>query len=230
MQNKLVITFRPFLYIALGILLSIPFAPVTDAEGMRAFASIIPFTSALAGIGLQFAIEKLFIFKEVEIDKSQYFLGAGILTFILLIFLISFTPVMLKVKGKNGFIVTDSCQPHEIALQTKIYPGSSIVIYPDEEFFLDWIPNLHYPRFRQGLRIFPPHFVEFFTSFTPPYQISLIKYSPENKEAYIVIDDPQFFNKPGKYQICGTFSENQIESRVGTIFVVRSMHLQTQLL
>ncbi|NMB53959.1 MAG: hypothetical protein GYA15_04590 [Leptolinea sp.] len=130
-----------------GLLISLPFAPPTDAEHMRAYAASIP--SMLLTVGLPLNIFN----KDRDVDfayQEEY--STGILSFtVILLCAVIFGPLILRVTTPGLSLPKTSCPNGLDAVVARISPGSFVSIGQDPEDPF----GIPYARFQKNLDQFP---------------------------------------------------------------------------
>lgn len=187
------------LFSLVGILLSVPFVPVQDTLFMRAYAVTIPFIIFIPCLGVDFVTRKAVLKSDQNANKN-----IGLYIFIVLIFIITvFIPLILHGKNKFSELENLECEKDQDRLVFSVNKNSSIRIFPENYFFLDWAPNFHKSRFYQNIRVYSfSDFVDPLSEFNPPFElrvgINLIDY----EDIYVVFQGEDFINNYGVYEIC----------------------------
>jgi hypothetical protein len=187
----------------IGILLSVPFLPPTDAFRMRVFASSIVIFALLPAMGLDFILRRLNLtFLTPTFPENQ----TPVVWFsVPLIVLMIAGPFVLK--GSEGPLQVDSptsCVDGSTALLVRFDPGTSINIVRQSEPLLDWVPDFHRGTFRMRVHDFPnPYFISWADRL--PQGTTLFYALDQNsyRQALIVASSDSIPNPPAKLAICG---------------------------
>jgi len=220
---------QPFFLILLlallGILLSVPFL-ISDTTNMRAFAATIPFLIFFPAIGMYELIQKIPVvsnlikFKPV-INNNAFSTISVSITMVMLTFL----PVFLFPFFKPLVIPKINCPTGQTEIAVDLKSGTYVKVFPNSDFFLDWMPNFHETRFksdyvsssidymRDEIRQLPSKFEIVST-------INLI----DNKDMFLIITDQTMFDKFGQYSICGYWSTSPIVSHLSQFFYSNSFY------
>jgi hypothetical protein len=130
-----------------GLLISLPFAPPTDAEHMRAYAASIPAMLLAAGLPLNMFNKKRGVDFAGQEENST---GLLCLTGILLCAVI-FGPLIIRITTPGLSLPKTSCPDGMDAVVARISPGSFVSIgqNPEDPF------GIPYARFKKDLDQFP---------------------------------------------------------------------------
>ena len=217
---------RPFFMILLlallGILLSVPFL-ISDTSNMRAFAATIPFLIFFPALGMHELIKKIpgFIEFEPTTSKNEFNQEAVSIVMVMLTIL----PIFLLPFLKPLAIPRIICPPGQIQIAADLKSGTYVKIFPDSDFFLDWMPNFHEIRFKTT-----------YLSYTLDEMRNEIKLLPskaeimstinllDNKDMFLVIVDQTMFDQFGRYSICGNWSTFPTQAHVSQYFYADSFY------
>jgi hypothetical protein len=133
---------------AIGIFISVPFLPPTDAYRMRPYAASIAVFAALPAMGLAYLTQKIKILHqtgEVIIPSKS------ILVFSLILIVSTLAgPAFIKATAKPQSIQTVSCANNLTPILIRLDDGTHINLKRQNEIFLDWMPNFHTGVFRKN--------------------------------------------------------------------------------
>ena len=217
---------RPFFLILLlallGILLSVPLL-ISDTTNMRAFAATIPFLIFFPASGLHELIKKIpglikFNPTTTNNEINQITVSIVMVMFTILpIFLLPF----LKPLATPRII----CPPGQTQIAVDLKSGTYVKIFPESEFFLDWMPNFHEIRFKTN-----------YLSYSLDAMRNEIKQLPskaeimstinlmDNKDMFLIIVDQTMFDKVGLYSMCGNWSTFPTQDYVSQYFYADSFY------
>jgi uncharacterized membrane protein len=165
-------------YVTLTTLLSVPFVPPGDAYKLRLYAAVIPLIGMLPALGLVEAFKWLNFGKNLErlshqghkfflkIDQKlralsasdgQYEFPNGALGAfsLVLILLVVGGPLFARWVSLPADITPIECTKGQQALYIEYRAGSFVSIWPEDRFFLDWLPNVHSSRFQKFIHGLP---------------------------------------------------------------------------
>lgn len=199
--------YRILLLTLLGTLLSVPFI-TADASYMRAYASSISFIVIFPALGVCELVKRI-----PRLDRTvfypthlRYLYQIEVLIAILVI--LPFLAILPRHINQPKISGRQICPNGEENIAVEISGGSFLSIYPNSEFFLDWVPNLHEARFkssyissrvenmREEVRLLPARL-----------QIANTIDLYSNKDMVLIIKDSAIFGKSGWYSICGKWSD-----------------------
>jgi len=128
---------------SLGILLSVPFVPPTDAYRVRLYAATIVFFGLLPSLGIVH-IGDLFKIRAISAAATEIQQGPVITAFTGFLLLSILTAPMLSRAASQSPPHTDfTCPEGMKQALVRFDPGAHLQISRDRESFLDWMPNFH---------------------------------------------------------------------------------------
>jgi hypothetical protein len=139
-----------FLWILLGIFLSIPFLPPRDAGQMRVYAAAIPFLALLPGVGLSDRNNA----SAGEVSPEGFPLALAVLT--------AFTAALLVVGPIRFYVSRESpvevaalsCEVGRTPVRLRLYPDSYVTIREDQAILHTRLPEVQISDFRASLAEF----------------------------------------------------------------------------
>jgi len=140
--------------LTLGIVLSVPFVPPSDADIMRAYAATIPISAALPALVFTpfFRAVKLnLLLKTPSLDlefKVPCFFGLA------LVFLCFIAPIATQIVSKPSQFIEVSCPNHVEPLYMKFRSGSVVQLVDDRALQRTHLPDIRLSDFRNGLAVF----------------------------------------------------------------------------
>jgi hypothetical protein len=207
---------------AMGVLISVPFLPPTDAYRMRPYAASMIIFGLLPAMGLLFRMETLklrFLPKRVTEDAKE----SSTVTFTSLLVLgMILGPLIIKSFGNPPQFSSATCEPGTDVLSLRFDPGTHFSILRQDEPGLDWMPNFHIGRFRRNAHSLPnSDLIQWAESIEPGTSIfyTLDYHSWRN---ILVVVPTTLLPQPGVlWQVCGKWEEDQ-NLRTYNIFYVRT--------
>ncbi len=194
---------RKFSYLIIfsliGILISVPFVTIQDTYYMRAYAATMPFVVLLPCLGIDFITRK----KPFNVHQKENN-GKGFIAFIVLILLATlFYPIVINRENQFSNSKTLRCEKDESHIIFSVNKGSSIRIFPENAFFLDWAPNFHKSRFYQNIRTYSlSDFVDPLSELDPPFELRVGINLENYEDVYIVFQGKDFITDYGIYELC----------------------------
>jgi hypothetical protein len=136
---------------AIGVLLSVPFVPPTDAYRVRLYAASIVIFGLLPSMGVSLLTSqiKLRLFSQPNL-KIQDSNVTTVFSILLIIMVLGGT-LLAKASSQPmpAFIV--NCPASEDAIAIRFNAGTSINILGEKMLFLDWMPNFHHGQFKRNI-------------------------------------------------------------------------------
>jgi hypothetical protein len=215
---------RPFFMILLmallGIFLSVPFL-ISDTSNMRAFAATIPIIIFFPALGIVEIINRIPVFSKFKPTTSNFPFSQ--ITISITMVLLTILPIFLFLFLKPSVIPQINCPTGQTQITADLINGTYVKIFPESEFFLDWMPNFHESRFKTT-----------YLSYTMDALRNEIKLLPsraeimstinllDNKELFLVIVDQAMFDQFGRYSICGNWSTFATQVHISQYFYADS--------
>jgi hypothetical protein len=138
---------------AIGVFISVPFLPPTDAYRMRPYAASIIIFAALPAMGLNFIISRIkrMPLAEKVLDKSLIpsFSYMPVYAFILIPVLL-IGPILIKSIAKPQSVQATTCADGLTPIVVRLDGGTYINLKKQNDPFLDWMPNFHTGTFREN--------------------------------------------------------------------------------
>lgn len=189
---------------AIGVLLSVPFVPPTDAYRVRLYAASIVTFGLLPAMGVSLLVSwvksGLLSQPDAEIQNSNLSAVFGALFVALVLGGI----LLAKESSQPPPSLTVVCAAGEDALATRFNPGSSVNILREKTLFLDWMPNFHQGQFKRSVHsLADRHLIEYLEALAPGTSIfSALDYL-SNRSALIAAPT-DLLPTPGAYVgLCG---------------------------
>ena len=116
-----------------------------------------------------------------------------------------------------------SCPSGQTEIVVDIQAGSYLKIFPNSDFFLDWMPNFHENRFKTSyISISYSDLRDEISLLPSKFEIMSIINLIDSKGMYLIITDQAMFDKLGQYSICGNLSTAPSIAHVSQFFYSKS--------
>ncbi len=207
---------------ALGVFVSVPFLPPTDAYRMRPYATSMIAFGLLPAMGLLFSLEttKLHLAQKEDVQATYPYLLAALTILLLVCTLLG--PVAIKNFGEVPAFPQASCDAGMDLVSIRFDPGTYFSVIRQKEPGLDWIPNFHIGRFRRNSHdMADPNMIQWTDSIEPGKTLfyTLDYHSMEN---VLIVAHTDQLPVPGSlWQVCGE-RETEAEMKRYNIFYVRA--------
>jgi len=206
---------------ALGILISVPFLPPTDAYRMRPYATSMIVFGLLPGMGLLLGMDTLkFRFLSKPEPNSIPSNMISILTAPLLIATLA-GPVAIKNIGEAPQFQAGACEAGLDLVSMRFDPGTHFNIIRQNEPGLDWMPDFHLKRFQRNSHSLPDPAMIKWAQSIPPLTTIFYSLDFQSLEKVLVVTPTILLPDPGTlWQACGVWEIDPSLS-VYKIFYVR---------
>jgi hypothetical protein len=190
---------------AIGIFISVPFLPPTDAYRMRPYAASIVIFAALPAMGATYLLShiKTNFFHPTNNDfiiPPKTMLAYGFI----LISAMLIGPVLIKSTAKPYLVQTTSCASGLTPIMVRFDEGTYINLKKPSEPFLDWMPNFHTTTFTKNSHsLADSYMINWAEGIEPPKTIFLTLNYLNNKKALVVLPKTLLPQKGTLMQICG---------------------------
>jgi hypothetical protein len=151
MRNRADPVYSLVLAAALGVFLSVPFLPPTDAYRMRPYAASVVVFAALPAFGFDFLLNQLkrIPLADKVLDKPSLRASSSMLAFMaILLPVLLAAPVLIQSAAKPQRVPAVSCPEGLTPIFVRFDEGTYIHLKRQSEPFLDWAPNFHIGTFR----------------------------------------------------------------------------------
>lgn len=194
---------------AIGVLLSVPFVPPTDAYRVRLYAASIVTFGLLPAMGVSLLVSwiksRLLSKPDAEIQNSNISAVFGTL----LVILILGGTLLAKASSQPSSALTVICATGEESIATRFNPGSSVNILREKDLFLDWMPNFHQGQFKRSVHsLADTYLIRYLESLPPGTSIFSALDYPSNRSALIAAPTA-LLPSPGSYiGLCGHWEKD----------------------
>jgi hypothetical protein len=192
---------------AIGILLSIPFVPPTDAYRVRLYAASIVIFGLLPAMGVSLIVEKIKLFPQPEPRGQESNITAIFST--LLVIMVLAGPLLTKAFSHPVPFPSFSCPPDKEKILIHFDPGSSINVLREKELFLDWMPNFHQGHFKESVHSLADiNLIQYLEGLPPGISIFSSLERLSNQITLVIIPTSQL-PQPGTYAgFCGQWESD----------------------
>ncbi len=194
---------------AIGVFISVPFLPPTDAYRMRPYAASIVIFAALPAMGLHYILNQAKKIPQLRVDKildknDIPQIGSMLVYAFVLIPVILIGPVLIKSTAKPQSIQTTPCADGLTPIVVRFNEGTYINIKKQNELFLDWMPNFHTGTFRKNSHsLADSNMINWAESIEPPKTIFLTLDYLTDKNTMVVFPTTLLSQADTLMQICG---------------------------
>jgi hypothetical protein len=190
---------------ALGVLISVPFLPPTDAYRMRPYAASIIVFAALPAMGLTFITSQIKTKFFSQADNSIIFPPNSMLAYgFILISVMLIVPVLIKSTAKPQPTQTTVCASDLTAIVVRFDEGTYINLKKQNDPFLDWMPNFHTGTFRENSHsLADSYMINWAEGIEPPKTLFVTLDYLDNRTALVVMPTSLLPKTGALTQICG---------------------------
>lgn len=194
---------------ALGILVSVPFVPPTDAFRVRLYAATIPFFALLPAMGLFFILESLKI-PFVQVKQNIHFYPSYPLTAssVALIVVLICAPLMIKSNGESPLLPQRTCPAGMDSFFARFDPGTFINIQRENKVFLDWMPDFHISQFQRNAHNLPDTNLTNILDTIPPLSTLFYAVDLQTSQEAIFVAKTELLHPGTLIQACGKLNYN----------------------
>ncbi len=205
-----------------GIFISVPFLPPTDAYRMRPYAASIIVFGILPALGLVFPAEKwktrIFVNLPVEMPPSSLIAWFSVA----LTLLILTGPPIIKAFGASPQVSPPACAPGTSTLLLRFDPGTWVNIVRQNSEILDWMPNFHRSSFRENAHALPDVHLINWTETVEQSNSFFVAMDYLSYKPAIVVTDTEFLPAPGSLvQVCGTWETRPELASFGIFYATK---------
>ncbi len=205
----------------LGILISVPFLPPTDAYRMRPYAASMIVFGLLPALGLLFGMD---VFKLPVSNISNGYKKPGMLvTFtVLLVSAVLLGSLAVKGLGKPPQFERVTCAAALDLVSVRFDRGASFNILRQNQPGLDWMPDFHIGRFRRNAHSLPDASMITWAETLEPLRSLFYTLDYRSSEKVLVVSPTSLLPAPGSlWQVCGEW-EADLALDIYHIFYARS--------
>ena len=206
----------------LGVLISVPFLPPTDAYRMRPYAASMIIFGLLPALGLLSGMEILKVLPTTR-SISEGAKPGGLVLFTTLLLLAALPgPLVLKALGNPPPFGQARCVPELALISVHFDRGTHFNILRQSEPGLDWMPDFHIGRFRQNAHSLPDANMIAWAEDLRPLTSLFQTLDSRSSKRVLVVAPTAILPPPGSsWQVCGEW-ETDPTLKVFNIFYARA--------
>lgn len=188
----------------LGIFISVPFVPPSDAYGMRLYAASAIILGLLPALGLTNVTEYLkinFLSRPYAngVDSTAVVWYSAALVLLLLV-----GPLLVRGTSYLPPFTRPSCQPEKSSILIRFDPGSFISVIPEKSLALDWVPVFHRGIFKRNAHSLPDMYLaEWLETVEPPVNLFYTLDYISNGSVLVLIPTPLVPQSSATMELCG---------------------------
>lgn len=188
----------------LGVLLSVPFLPPTDAYRMRPYAASMIVFGLLPALGLLFSMETLRLpLTKKRVHRTETS-GALVMFASLLVFIALLGPLVIKSLGNPPQFDEEICTPGSAMISIRFDGGTHFNLLRERQPGLDWMPDFHIGRFRQNAHSLPdPHMISWAVGLDPLTSVFYTLDYISNEKVLVVLPTVALPSPLSTQRICG---------------------------
>ena len=192
-----------------GILVSTPFVPPTDAYGMRLYAASIIIFGLLPTMGLCFVLETL-KHKITPADEAIY--SQGMIGYsAVLVFMMLLGPFLVHGTSRISQKTLPSCEQGLTSILAFFDSGSFISLLREKDPAMDWMPVFHYGLFKRNVHSLPDsHFASRLEDIAPRSSLFYTLDYRSNQAALITLPTSMLPPVRSTVVICGKWEDDPI--------------------
>jgi len=159
---------------ALGVLISVPFLPPTDAFRMRPYAASMIIFALFPAMGLIFILEKLNSKARFFLVQDRAFPSYGIAASLSIGLTLALTigPYLVKLTGNPPILLPTSCDAGFTSIVTRFDTGTYFNVIPDDDPEPDGMPNFHFQIYKRNSHgLSDPNLTAWTTRAKPPVSL-----------------------------------------------------------
>jgi len=207
---------------ALGVFLSVPFMPPTDAYRMRPYAVSIIVFGLLPAMGLLSGMEMLklrFLTPSMTENTDERSLPV----FAILLILVTLVgPLVVKASGELPKFEPLVCESGLEMVSLRFDPGTYFSIVRQSEPGLDWMPTFHLSRFTRGAHNLPDYDMIQWAEKIEPSTSMFVSLDYRTMKDVLIVTPTKLLPEPGTlWQVCGVWETETILRR-NNVFTVES--------
>jgi hypothetical protein len=210
-----------------GVFISVPFLPPTDAYRMRPYAASIIILAALPALGFHFILKaaKLKFYADNAQPAAPF---SASLVFSCILILITLTgPVVLKWTSIPVSLESVACGDGQAEyILVHFDEGTHVSIQRQSLSFLDWMPNFHTGQFRENAHsLANQKLTRWAESLEPPISLFLTLDFRTGQKVLVVLPTQTTPTRDQYYQFCGYFEADPSVSSFRIFYVDETMPL-----
>lgn len=213
----------------IGVFISVPFLPPTDAHRMRAYASSIVVLATLPALGFHYILSKIQK-NETETPSSTNAPIYSLITYfnVTIILVVIFGPLIIRFTAKPAIpdisnTISMCTKPYDTVL-IQMDSGNMIHIERQEMVFIDGLPNYHIGRFKRNAHsLTHGHLIQWAKNIKPSTTIFVTMDHQNLNRVMVVMPTKIVPDKKTVFQLCGQ-SETNEDLATYNIFYADEVH------
>jgi len=210
----------------LGVFLSVPLLPPTDAYRMRPYAASIVILGMLPAMGFHSLLTKTgrgFISKPAE----GFIPASASSAFSILIIMVTLIGSLgVKFTARPLDLVPVPCESGTDFAIIRFDRGTFINILRQDQAFLDWMPNYHVGLFQRNAHSLGDTHLIAWTGALAPSKTILQAYDYSSNEGILVVAPLNILPEPGTtIQVCGEYDNTPSLSQYAILYVDQVMEI-----
>lgn len=196
---------------ALGLLLSVPFLPPTDAFRLRAYATSIVILALLPAMGLSGVLTKLNMERPLSPRVADPTFESALGTFSALVLAaVVLGPFAIRAAELPPRMRDSNCDPGQTSLAMRYEPTVTVQSVPQNAILLDWAPVFHVGTLRTKVHDFPNiEFIDWFLDNIRPDRTFFFGLDTRSyRGALALIDSGSLPARPALLELCGSWEDD----------------------
>jgi hypothetical protein len=189
---------------SLGVLISVPFVPPTDAYRVRLYAATIPVITLLPSMGLAQLLDRFkyrHTYQADHTNERQYFYLAFVSIIAAVILL---GPIFIRNNSRSPILAHSECPTEMTSISVLLSEGTYVNVLRENKQFLDWMPDYHQSVFRRSAHSLADTNLIAAMEEVPPPSALFYTLDYQSNQAVLVIAPMELLPEPGNYvQFCG---------------------------
>lgn len=213
----------------IGLLLSVPFLPPTDAFRLRVYATSINVLALLPSMGVYLVLKNLRLERIQPKDTAQINNNALIIYSAFVSIIVVGGPLLIKGADSLSGLTLSACETNSTSVIVRYEPSAAVHFVSQTTRLLDWAPNFHIGSLRNHVHDFPNfHFMDWALANIDPgttlfYALDYRTY----QGALILVDSKLLPASSALFELCGIW-EDTPEIKIFNIFYPSSLILLDQ--
>lgn len=194
----------------IGVFISVPFLPPTDAYRMRPYAASIIILAALPALGLHFILRAAKLQFPAHPDGAMPPVSAAPIFSSILIFITTAGPLALRSASTPVSLQATACENGSAEyVLVRFDEGTYINIKRESLSFLDWMPDFHTGQFRKNAHsLADNNLIKWAESLEPPTTLFLTRDFHTDQKVLVALKAVTPPTSGKYYQFCGNFETN----------------------
>jgi hypothetical protein len=206
----------------LGVLISVPFLPPTDAYRMRPYAVSMIIFGLLPALGLSFGLETLKVRSTNKLNPEYGTPDTTVLFTALLVLVTLVGPFIVKSSSSLPQFEQVTCASGLDLVSIRFDPGTHFNILRQSQPGLDWMPDFHIGRFRRNAHSLADPNMIAWAEDIEPLKSMFYTLDYRSSQKLLMVAPTELLPQPGSlWQVCGEW-ENDPALKIYNIFYVQT--------